>query len=339
MAKGTANETVFTVTGKTVNSLTGVARLRGANVNLDATTPVTVLNNQEFVNQYENAAQSAEAISSLLYAADGGSTDAYVVSLDPAPTAYSEGMTIVFKANTANTGAATLNVNSLGEKTIKKLHDQDLTTNDIEAGQIVMVVYDGTNFQLLTDLPTSNALATDLNIASQAQGDIIYFNGTNWVRLGAGTNGQFLKTQGTGANPTWGSPSVTTKILQVVSVANTTTRSTTSSTFSDITGASVDITVSANSRLLVSWCANISMAASGKYGYHRVVAGGENGSQYAYLSYTSDGLAETSTISGVYRTSALTAGAKTVKLQFNSFDNATALYSNNQFIIVMEEAA
>ena len=38
----------------------------------------------------------------------------------------------------------------------------------------------------------------------QAQGDILYFNGSYWVRLPAGTAGQVLKTQGTGANPVWG---------------------------------------------------------------------------------------------------------------------------------------
>lgn len=47
-------------------------------------------------------------------------------------------------------------------------------------------------------------LVSDLSIASQAQGDLLYFNGTNWVRLAAGTSGQYLKTLGAGANPTWG---------------------------------------------------------------------------------------------------------------------------------------
>jgi len=50
-AKGTDNETVFEVTDKTTNSLTGVSRLRGANVDLDAQTPLTCLNNEEFINQ------------------------------------------------------------------------------------------------------------------------------------------------------------------------------------------------------------------------------------------------------------------------------------------------
>ena len=32
----------------------------------------------------------------------------------------------------------------------------------------------------------------------------MYYDGSNWVRLGAGTAGQSLKTAGSGANPYWG---------------------------------------------------------------------------------------------------------------------------------------
>jgi hypothetical protein len=48
--------------------------------------------------------------------------------------------------------------------------------------------------------------------AGQAQGDLAFFDGTNWVRLPAGTAGQVLSTQGAGANPHWinaSRPSVT----------------------------------------------------------------------------------------------------------------------------------
>jgi hypothetical protein len=86
------------------------------------------------------------------YAADAEASDTYVITLTSAPSAYVIGQVFHFKANTANTDAATLNVNSLGAKTIKKLHDQDLATNDIEAGQMVMVAYDGTNFQMLSQI-------------------------------------------------------------------------------------------------------------------------------------------------------------------------------------------
>lgn len=42
-----------------------------------------------------------------------------------------------------------------------------------------------------------------LTIASQVQGDILYFNGINWVRLSAGLDGYALITHGAGQNPTW----------------------------------------------------------------------------------------------------------------------------------------
>lgn len=44
---------------------------------------------------------------------------------------------------------------------------------------------------------------TGLLITSQAQGDVLFFNGTSWVRLAPGTSGLFLKTQGAAANPVW----------------------------------------------------------------------------------------------------------------------------------------
>ena len=91
---------------------------------------------------------------SQLYAADAGSSDAYAMTLDPVPAAYTTGMVLHFKANTANSGPAALNVNSLGAKTIKKYYNSDLEDGDIQASQIISVVYDGTNFQAITPMPS-----------------------------------------------------------------------------------------------------------------------------------------------------------------------------------------
>lgn len=85
-----------------------------------------------------------------IYAADAGASDTYTITLTPAPAAYVTGMVVNFKANTANTGAATLNVNGLGAKTIKRKGSVDLNDNDIVANQDVQVIYDGTNFQMLS---------------------------------------------------------------------------------------------------------------------------------------------------------------------------------------------
>lgn len=87
-----------------------------------------------------------------IYAADAGASDAYAVTLSPVPSAYTTGMVVNFKANTVNTGEATLNVNGLGAKIIKKNKDQTLANGDIKAGQLVTVIYDGTDFQMQSQI-------------------------------------------------------------------------------------------------------------------------------------------------------------------------------------------
>lgn len=82
------------------------------------------------------------------YAASSAGTDTYAITLGVAPSAYAAGQKYTFKADVANTGAATLNVNSLGAVTIKKNVSEDLATGDIVIDQMVTVTHDGTNFQL-----------------------------------------------------------------------------------------------------------------------------------------------------------------------------------------------
>ncbi|MBI4669613.1 MAG: hypothetical protein HY747_10620, partial [Elusimicrobia bacterium] len=43
---------------------------------------------------------------------------------------------------------------------------------------------------------------TNIALRSDAQGDVMYYNGTDWARLTAGASGQFLRTQGV-ATPQW----------------------------------------------------------------------------------------------------------------------------------------
>lgn len=97
--------------------------------------------------------------SAWVYKASTGSSNAYILTLTPAPTAYAAGQCFIFNANFANTSAATINVNGLGAKTIKKLNDQDLVSGDIESGQTVQIIYDGTNFQMVSQL--AQAVATE----------------------------------------------------------------------------------------------------------------------------------------------------------------------------------
>lgn len=76
-------------------------------------------------------------------------TDDYSGSLATSPGSYFVGLKINLKVTNANTGAASLNVNSLGVKAIKKNVTEDMAAGDIKAGQVLPLVYDGTNFQLV----------------------------------------------------------------------------------------------------------------------------------------------------------------------------------------------
>lgn len=92
------------------------------------------------------------------YNTAAGSANAYTLSVDAQIAAYATRQVFKFKANFTNTAAATLNVNSLGAKTIKKNGSNDLAYGDIQNGQIVEVIYDGTNMQLLSIASAGNAI-------------------------------------------------------------------------------------------------------------------------------------------------------------------------------------
>lgn len=87
------------------------------------------------------------------YVIDSWSANAYVVSI-PDLTSYTAWLHFAFKATNANTGASTINCNSLWVKSIKKNSSADLIANDILAWQIVMLSYDWTNFQVVSTVPT-----------------------------------------------------------------------------------------------------------------------------------------------------------------------------------------
>ena len=60
-----------------------------------------------------------------------------------------------------------------------------------------------TYFEQMSSAGTNGTDGTDLGTTLTTQGDIVYRNASGLARLGAGTSGYYLKTQGTGANPVW----------------------------------------------------------------------------------------------------------------------------------------
>lgn len=86
--------------------------------------------------------------------ATASGTDTYTASISPAITSYVTGQRFYITFTNANTGASTLNLNSLGAKSIVKQGSTALAANDIRAGQTLELIYDGTNLQIVGDLGT-----------------------------------------------------------------------------------------------------------------------------------------------------------------------------------------
>ena len=77
-------------------------------------------------------------------------------------------------------------------------------TSDMVVGDIVRVVHMGFR-PTYTSVVANSIDGTKLKIgATPVRGDFIYYDGTDYAKLGAGTSGQALITGGTGGNPSWG---------------------------------------------------------------------------------------------------------------------------------------
>lgn len=127
--------------------------------------------------------------------------DTITGTLSPAITAYAAGQKFSFVSAGANTGAATININSLGAKSITKLGTTALAAGDIPSGALVEIGYDGTRFQL------GNIVAnTVANLSGGSAGTIPYQSAAGTTAmLAAGTAGQALLATGASA-PIMGIP-------------------------------------------------------------------------------------------------------------------------------------
>lgn len=105
------------------------------------------------------------------YKVDTGVANAYVITPTPAITAYITGQIFSFKAVNANTTTSALNVNGLGMQTMKNTKGGNLVANDILAGQLVIVGYDGTNFIVLS--PLGNAVSLSGGVYPAGSGALI----------------------------------------------------------------------------------------------------------------------------------------------------------------------
>jgi hypothetical protein len=135
------------------------------------------------------------------YAAATGSTNAYVVALDANVTSLADGLEVRFKANAANTGPATINVNSLGAKSIVRPDGSALQASDIATDQMASCVYDSTNgrFQLASLSTGAASVAVAFSGTAAATVDLLTgatIASSATVNLNAAT-GNFVHISGT----------------------------------------------------------------------------------------------------------------------------------------------
>lgn len=113
------------------------------------------------------ASVSADTIKNAWYISDGGAANAITGTTSTAfPGAYATGQAIIVKMAATNTAATTINVNSLGTKAVTKSGTTALAAGNLVTGRVYLMVYDGTEFQVLAftilaaDVPTLNQSTT-----------------------------------------------------------------------------------------------------------------------------------------------------------------------------------
>jgi len=138
-------------------------------------------------------------------------TDTYVATASPALTAYAAGNLFSLVVPNTNTGASTINIDGLGAKAITRTGSTALVAGDMIATEVVIVVYDGTRFQLINANSFTNLLVS---------GTLTY-GGVTLTNAVTGTGKMVLDT-----SPTVNNPTVTNYVESVVAIGTVTSTNT-----------------------------------------------------------------------------------------------------------------
>ena len=117
----------------------------------------------------------------------GSAADVYLLEADDDLAdvwRLKNGMRFRFKVVNANTGASTVNINSLGAKDLKLNGGSALVGGELVVNQNAEIVFDETNDYFVLNLPAKEALT--------AKGDLLYNNGTSVTRLQVGNRYDML---------------------------------------------------------------------------------------------------------------------------------------------------
>lgn len=127
---------------------------------------------------------------------------------------FMEALLFAACTNTTNMSLCKPAIGDSGWGTNANDNSDKIDTHDHSSGKGVQIPAGGiVNSAITTSKIANNSVdGTKIALGSDAQGDIAYFNGTDWARLAAGTSGNFLKTQGASANPIWDAATTITTV-------------------------------------------------------------------------------------------------------------------------------
>lgn len=112
-----------------------------------------------------NLSQVQSTVTKLLNSVSGA--DTITATASPTLAAYAAGQMFYFVAAGDNTTSVTLNIDSLGAKAVTRDGATALAAADIKSGEVVVVVYDGTRFQVVSQLNSAgDARFANVSIAS-----------------------------------------------------------------------------------------------------------------------------------------------------------------------------
>lgn len=163
-----------------------------------------------------DAAQLQQVQSSTAKLITVTGTDSIIGSLSPALTTYSAGQMFYFIAAGTNTTAVTINIDGLGVKNITHNGNVALAAGDILSGEMIVIVYDGTRFQMVSPANSFGSIVLGTPLAvnyggtgrTSATAYAVLCGGTTSTGAfqsvaSVGTSNQVLTSNGPGALPTF----------------------------------------------------------------------------------------------------------------------------------------
>lgn len=147
-----AGSTQYQAAGSNVGSPRGTLDfLAGTGINWTVNDTGAKVTTQPAIDTAVVLTRATDQAGTDKYCRSTTGNDTYTCALTPALTTYTRGGCLVLDADTANTGTASLNVDTLGAKSILNRAGSALADGDITANKPITICYDGTQFIIQGD--------------------------------------------------------------------------------------------------------------------------------------------------------------------------------------------